>query len=618
MLGMNLINLVWPMMAATSLTLAVIFLFVWSRLRSQRDYLAFAVFAICVCAYTLGELFLMRAGSPGQYSDVLRLMMFVVPIGEISLAAFIRWHLKGGRAWLFWSICVLRAIGIPINFVSEGNLVFAEITALEQIAAFGDDRIAMPVGVLVDFHWLLNNLPDLLLLIFIVDTSISAWRHEDPLVRRRALLAGGGSAFFFLVAAGHATLFHLGVVPPPYLIGFCFLGIVLAMSCQLGFDVFRSVQLAIRLKESEQRTELAVHSAQLCLWEWDLGKDVFWANDIGYAMFAFTQGEHVNFARFLNRVHPEDRAAVSRAVTTAIEASQRYETTYRVLLPGGEIRWVQACGTVVRGADGQSDKMLGVVADITERKRSEARNREIEQAAAKQRDELAHLSRVAMLGELSGALAHELNQPLASILSNAQAAQLFLARGAAKLDELGPILNDIIEADRRAGDIIWRLRLMLKKEDSTREALDINEVVTDILRMTRSDTVARGIEILLELSTELPLVRGDKVQLQQVFLNLLNNACDAIEGGCEPLALTVRSVAGPLGVMVSVADRGTGISPDLADRIFDPFVTTKKHGMGLGLSICRTIMLAHGGKLWAEPRAGGGSVFCFSLPPLQG
>lgn len=617
MLGMNLINLVWPMMAAASLTLALIFLFVWGRLRSQRDYLAFAVFAACVCAYTFGELLLMRSDSPGQYSEVLRWMLFVVAIGEISLAAFIRWHLKGGRAWLFWSICFLRAIGIPINFMSEGNLVFAEVTELRQIAAFGGDRIAVPVGITGEFHWLLNNLPDLLLLIFLADAAIAAWRHEDPVVRRRAALAGGGSVFFFLIAAGHATLFHAGVVSPPYLIGFCFLGIVFAMSCQLGFDVFRSVQLAIRLHESEQRMELAVHAAQLGLWEWDLGKDLFWANDVGYAMFAFNQSERVNFALFLERVHPEDRSAVSDAVSAAIDAPRRYETTYRIVLPGGAIRWVHACGKVVRGAEGQSDKMLGVVSDVTERQLAEQRNREMEQAASQQRDELAHLSRVAMLGELSGALAHELNQPLTSILSNAQAAQLFLARGAVKEGELGPILNDIIEADRRAGDIIRRLRQMLKKEDATRQPVDINEVVTDILRMTRSDRLARGIEVMLELSAELPLVRGDKVQLQQVFLNLLNNACDASEGGSEPLGLTVRTMLGPLGVTVSVADRGTGIAPELADRIFEPFVTTKAHGMGLGLSICRTIMQAHGGRLWSEPRVGGGAVFHFSLPAMH-
>lgn len=219
-----------------------------------------------------------------------------------------------------------------------------------------------------------------------------------------------------------------------------------------------------------------------------------------------------------------------------------------------------------------------------------------------------------MLGELSGALAHELNQPLTSILSNAQAAQLFIARGVVSADEIGPILDDIVKADRRAGDIIRRLRRLLKKDDSTRQWLDLNEVVSEVLRLTNSDRVSRGITIQLELSPDLPPVYGDEVQLQQVLLNLLNNACDAIEAVDALPALTVRTVCEAGNVIVSVADRGSGIGAEDMERIFEPFVTTKAKGLGLGLSICRTIIQAHGGRLWAENGQDGGAVFHFVVP----
>ncbi len=611
---MNLINALWPMMAATSLTLAIIFFFIWIRLRSQRDYLAFCVFAICVWFCTLCEWLMMRSTTPQQYGDTLRWMMLAVAVGEISLAAFIRWHLHAGRGWLFWSICALRLLGIPINFLSGANVVYSEITALQQISTFSGDSIAFPVGVPGPFHWLINNLSDVLLIIFLIDATYSAAGSENRLARRRALLVGGGISLFFLMAAGHATLLHAGLAPPPYLISVSFLGIVLVMSYQLGFDVFRSVQLAVELRESEQRMDLAVDAAHLGLWEWDIKRDVFWANDTGYAMFSFLPAERIDFGMFSQRVHPDERAAVTAAVTEAIEKNHRYEKEYRVVLPSGETRWMQAWGRVERGAAKEPVKLLGVVVDVTERKLAERRSLDMERLANRQRDELAHLSRVAMLGELSGALAHELNQPLTSILSNAQAAQLFIARGVVTAEEIGPILNDIVEADRRAGDIIRRLRLLLKKDESSREWLDLNEVVREILRLTNSDRLSRGITIKLELSPDLPPVYGDKVQLQQVFLNLLNNACDATEATDERPALTVRTTREAGDVTVAVADRGSGIAPENIERIFEPFVTTKANGMGLGLSICRTIIHAHHGQLWAENRQDGGSIFHFQLP----
>jgi signal transduction histidine kinase len=614
MSGLNLINVVWPMMAATSLTLAIIFFFIWLRLRAQRDYLAFALFAVCVWFFTLGEWSLMRATTPEAYGDTLRWMMVVVPIGVITLAAFIRWHLRAGRAWLFWSVCGLRLLGIPVNFLFGANVVYSEITELQQLATAFGDSIAIPVGVQGPFHWLINNLSDALLVLFLTDATHSAWRRGDALARRRALLVGGGTILFFLIAAGHATLLHAGLISPPYLIGISSLGIVLVMSYQLGFDVFRSVKLAIQLRETEQRMDLAVHAARLGLWEWDIKRDVFWANDTAYAMFSFLPTERVDFDTFSQRIHPEERAAVVTAVQEALASHRRYEKQYRIVLPSAEIRWMHAWGKAEYGTTGEPAKLLGVVLDATERKAAEQRKDEMERLANRQRDELAHLSRVAMLGELSGALAHELNQPLTSILSNAQAAQLFIARGVVSADEIGPILNDIVKADRRAGDIIRRLRLLLKKDDSTREWLDLNEVVSEVLRLTNSDRVSRGITIKLELSQDLPPVHGDEVQLQQVLLNLLNNACDATEAVDELPALTVRTVRESGDVLVSVADRGSGIAAEDMERIFEPFVTTKANGLGLGLSICRTIIQAHGGRLWAENRQDGGAVLHFTLP----
>ena len=252
--------------------------------------------------------------------------------------------------------------------------------------------------------------------------------------------------------------------------------------------------------------------------------------------------------------------------------------------------------------------VLVSVVDITERRRTE-------RETARQRDELAHLSRVAMLGELSGSLAHELNQPLTAILSNAQAAQRFLAQNPPRIDKLAEILTDIVKSDRRAEAVIQRLRSLLRKEEAQRHPLDINDVVEESLRLMRSDLLNRQVVVSTDLAKGLPTVSGDWNQLQQVLLNFVINGCDAMDGREVDRRLLVRTQTTAYGnVEVSVADRGAGIAVADLERIFEPFVSTKAHGMGLGLAICRSIVEAHGGLLWATNNADRGATLHCELP----
>jgi two-component system sensor kinase FixL len=284
----------------------------------------------------------------------------------------------------------------------------------------------------------------------------------------------------------------------------------------------------------------------------------------------------------------------------------------RVTDANGNVRWLQTIKRPIIGKDGTANQLLGSATDITERKRAEL-------DAARQRNELAHLSRVAMLGELSGSLAHELNQPLAAILSNAQAAQRFLAREVVDLDEVRDILKDIVDQDKRAGEVIHRLRLLLKKGEVQRQPLAVNELVYEVLTLIRSDLVNYGVTLTTEFASELPLVQGDRVQLQQVLLNLIMNACSAMSDSPQSnrrLALRTEVVEG--GVRVSVTDSGRGIPPRDLEHIFEPFFTTRAEGMGLGLTVCRTIINAHGGTLLAENNRDRGASLRVILPAGPG
>ena len=243
-----------------------------------------------------------------------------------------------------------------------------------------------------------------------------------------------------------------------------------------------------------------------------------------------------------------------------------------------------------------------------------------EDEAQKEQQRLAHLARVAVVGELSGGLAHELSQPLTSILSNAQAAQQALARDCVDLVEVREILADIVAEDKRAGELIGRIRSLLKRQDSVKQSVDTGALLQEVQLLVKSSLTSRLVTLNATLAPGLPEVLGDRIQLQQVLLNLLLNACDAVKE-CEPagrhIDLDARADAEGQMLHVVVTDHGHGIAADGLERVFDAFFTTKPEGLGLGLAICRQIVNAHGGRLWAEHNGGGGAAFHMTLPAVN-
>ena len=292
--------------------------------------------------------------------------------------------------------------------------------------------------------------------------------------------------------------------------------------------------------------------------------------------------------------------SAAMAGALASDEPQKFEYT---LESDQTLHFYEAC--VVR-CDG--NKILSIVRDISDRKRAEM-------DAVIQRRELAHLSRVTTLGEMSGALAHELSQPMSAILINAQAARRLLARDPVDLAELREALDDIIANDKRAGAVIERLRTLLKKGNVVFEPVDLNEIAREVLDFTRSDFLARRIAVTTRLASSIPAVDGDRVQLQQVLLNLVLNACESMGANTiDDRRLTVTSTADDGFVHVAISDRGVGIPDDQRDAVFEPFVTFREQGLGLGLAISRSIIHAHGGQIVVENNADRGTTFRCLIP----
>lgn len=363
------------------------------------------------------------------------------------------------------------------------------------------------------------------------------------------------------------------------------------------------------LAESEERMGLAADAANLGMWVWDVSGDDAWMTEQGRVPFGIKPDARIDYAALLDRVHPEDRAAREAAIKRALETQGEYEMEYRVQSPEGGVRWVSARGRCVGAVNGRSQKLLGVSMDVTARKQGELE-------AAQQRAELGHLSRVTLVGEMATSLAHELNQPLTAIVTNASAAQRFIARGDMDPDELRELLADIAADGRRAGEVIRGIKGMVRRAESERRALDVNEIIGDVLRLVRADALAHGCVLATELDPALLPVFGDAVQLQQVLLNLIINAFDAMrKTPCDPCRVEIASrCVDAKTVEVSVRDFGPGLPADAPARVFERFFSTKHDGMGMGLAIARSIIEAHAGTLDAENAEGGGARFWFRVP----
>jgi PAS domain S-box-containing protein len=354
---------------------------------------------------------------------------------------------------------------------------------------------------------------------------------------------------------------------------------------------------------------LAAASANIGLWHYDPTTERFWATNHCRSMFGLAPHAALTHHALINAIHPEDRPTALEAMKAAANSEQPTVSEFRTIPVGGQTRWIRARAYSHYGDRGNPARLSGILVDITDYKTAEAESE-------LRRREVAHLMRASVLGELSGAIAHELNQPLTAILSNAQAALLVLAQTPENLSEVKEALEDIEMEDSRAGEVIHRLRELLGKGQSKFEPIDLNDLIESAFKLLHGELIGRKIIVDMNLAQCLPSIYGEPVQLKQVMLNLVMNAMDAMSA--TPLSRRVITVCTRVTeaehVEAVVADRGPGIAPEDRVHLFKPFFTTKEHGLGLGLSISSTIVKSHGGTLILENNDDGGATARFALP----
>jgi PAS domain S-box-containing protein len=343
-------------------------------------------------------------------------------------------------------------------------------------------------------------------------------------------------------------------------------------------------------------------------WAWKVATEPLYWSEEHFRIFGLDpEIDQPSSSLFMERVHPEDRAPFKELLSRAVREKSDFEHEYRIVLPDGSIKFLRTLGQPRVSSSGELE-YIGTVMDITERQRAE-------EAWQKAQAELAHVSRVTTMGEFAASIAHEVKQPLVGVVINASAGLRWLARDSPDLAEANKAFSAILRDGNRAGDVLSRMRSLFKKACISKERFNMNEAIEEVVTLTQAEARRKKVGILTELDVNLPAVTGDRVHLQQVVMNLILNAIEAMSGvedrGRDLVIRTQPSEGGR--VQVAVQDSGIGLDPPNGERIFDAFYTTKPGGLGMGLSISRSIVETHGGRLWATANDGPGATFQFTL-----
>jgi PAS domain S-box-containing protein len=378
-------------------------------------------------------------------------------------------------------------------------------------------------------------------------------------------------------------------------------------------DITEHKRAEVALRQTESYLEEAQRLTHTGSWAWNVARreNIHWSQE-QYRLFGLDpKSDSLSFETAFQRIHPEDQATFNKVLERAIRERSDFEVNFRIVLPDGSTKYSRSVGHPVFSASGELVEFVGTGVDITERRQAEKERERLRQVQA----DLAHISRATTMGELTASLAHEINQPITAAATDARTCLRWLAREQPDIGEARESAARMVNAVTRAADIISRLRQLFKKGAPQTNLVDVSEVIQEMVVLLRSEASRHSVSILTELSEDLPRVVADRVQLQQVLMNLMLNGIEAMQDTKTEGQLTIKSAMAEGGeLLISVSDTGVGLPREQADQVFNAFFSTKTQGTGMGLSISRSIVESHGGRLWATSNSGRGATFYFTLP----
>lgn len=605
---MNAVELIWPTMIAVCLVFAGVHAYVWLRVRHS-SHGSFALLCVAIASVALMELMMMHATSTQAYLLLLRGFYVAIQAGFVALVYFVWIYLNAGRRWLGWLAIMMRGVVTVGGLIMPNTLHFRELHAMEPMNFLGA-TVVVPIGT--QSPWLtLGLMSNLALVIFLFDATVTLWRQRYG---RQAIVLG--SALLMLVISGMtiATAVGFGSVKMPLHVTLSFIAIIAIMGAQMSQDLVRTARLSLELAEAEnrllhsrQRLSLAAEAAKVGFWTFDPSTMRFHGSPWAMRLFGMEDNHVAHFDELLGAMHPDDRDHVRRALSDALSSPQLISVEYRTVHKDGGTRWFLSAGGGSFAGSGDAQRLTGVTFDITDRKLAE-------QTAQQQREKAEHLSRVVTVSGLSGVLANELRQPLARILSSARQALATLNHRSGNLQPLGPLVADMVAMNDGASQVIAKLRMLLRRSEPQREDLPLATLVEGMLDFLQSDLMHRGVEVATRLDHSLPAIRADRVRMEQVIINLIISACDAMADRPRmqrQLSVSVRAAEKMAELRVAYGHRGALMPPG---QMLDAASAARSVISDAGLPICRAIIESQGGRLWIDANDESRSGFRVELP----
>jgi two-component system sensor kinase FixL len=600
MTPISVMTVAWSISGAASAMLGLSSLLLWLRGERELRYLLAATMAFAAAACAGSELALSRSTDVATYLLTLRIQVVLIGAMLLSLVWFVYLHFGSASRPLALAITALWSFNLVVELATPGGAVFSEITALERIQAFWGETFTIARGPTQPVK-LLADAATVLVFVYLLHATAGAWRQRTG---RSTVIVGAASAFFIVLAGIHTPMVDAGLVPTPYMISFAFLAIVFAMTCQIVDAALRAGRIAQQLDSRERRWQVLLEKLPLLVVQQDTAGRIQYVNPALLKTTGYQASELLGRPiRDLVAGSGTDRTPLAAASSTGATAP----ADFRCSRKDGEFIAAMWSSVALFGPAEAPEGTLSVGIDLTEQASTE-------RDLAQTRRQMEMMSRATLLGEVAAGLAHEINQPLAAILSNAQAARRLLAREPPDLEEIRQINEDVIADGKRAGAVVHGLRAMLANEDAPAKRASLGAAVSGSVQLLAGELRSAGIVVSTSLDPEADLVCGDVVQIQQVLMNLILNAIRASHHNQGDMPMEIESARHGREVIISVKDRGSGIAPETMARMFEPFQTTRQGGLGVGLAISRRIVEGYGGRIRGENRPGGGAVISFALP----